>query len=283
MGGGAQRNSQPVASDKEGLGTRGRGLHSTPQEDAASEKGLQEKVKALKDAKAISQYAYADPKRPASLVLEAVPSIPYESLVRMVTLDDVRRYTRQLVEALEYSHSRGIMHRDVKSSNTFIDHKQKRLVLGDWGLAEFYFPRQSYKYSVCTRAYKAPELLLKYTYYNYAIDMWGVGMHLGSFVFRKKQIFGWAEDERGMLANIAGVLGTQGLEDLMKKYSTRKPAPPVPQYPQRKWLDHFKLANPKLATPDALDLIDKLLRYDPEERLTASEALQHPFLRGVSV
>eukprot|EP00967_Tisochrysis_lutea_P048753 scaffold59621_cov22-Tisochrysis_lutea.AAC.1 len=46
------------------------------------------------------------------------------------------------------------------------------------------------QYSVCTRAYKAPELLLKYTYYNYAIDMWGVGMHLGSFVFRKKQIFG---------------------------------------------------------------------------------------------
>eukprot|EP00967_Tisochrysis_lutea_P058224 scaffold74017_cov15-Tisochrysis_lutea.AAC.1 len=39
-----------------------------------------------------------------------------------------------------------------------------------------------------------------------------------------------------------------------------QPAPPVPQYPQRKWLDHFKLANPKLATPDALDLIDKLLR-----------------------
>jgi len=45
------------------------------------------------------------------------------------------------------------------------------------------------QYSVSTRAYKAPELLLHYTSYNYGIDMWGVGMHLASFVFKKKQIF----------------------------------------------------------------------------------------------
>ena len=82
------------------------------------------------------------------------------------------------------------MHRDVKTSNSFVDSHKKWHFLGDWGLGEFYFPKATYKYSVSTRAYKAPELLLKYTRYTPAIDMWGVGMHLGSYAFQRKQIFG---------------------------------------------------------------------------------------------
>jgi serine/threonine protein kinase len=63
---------------------------------------------------------------------------------------------------IHFSHSMGIMHRDVKPHNVMIDHAQRKLRLIDWGLAEFYHPGQDYNVRVASRYFKGPELLVDY-------------------------------------------------------------------------------------------------------------------------
>ena len=65
-----------------------------------------------------------------------------------------RFYLYELLRALDYCHSMGIMHRDVKPHNVMIDHENRRLRLIDWGLAEFYHPGQEYNVRVASRYFK---------------------------------------------------------------------------------------------------------------------------------
>jgi serine/threonine protein kinase len=71
---------------------------------------------------------------------------------------DVRFYMFQLLRALDFAHSKGVMHRDVKPHNIMIDHTAKQLRLIDWGLAEFYFPEREYNTRVASRYFKARAL-----------------------------------------------------------------------------------------------------------------------------
>jgi serine/threonine protein kinase len=68
---------------------------------------------------------------------------------------DIRYYMFQLLRALDFAHSKGVMHRDVKPHNIMIDHKKRQLRLIDWGLAEFYFPEREYNTRVASRYFKA--------------------------------------------------------------------------------------------------------------------------------
>ena len=73
---------------------------------------------------------------------------------------DVRYYIFEILKALDFCHSKGIMHRDVKPHNIMIDHANRKLRLIDWGLAEFYHPGQEYNARVASRYFKGPELLV---------------------------------------------------------------------------------------------------------------------------
>ena len=78
-------------------------------------------------------------KTPA-LIFEHVNNIDFKVLYPTLTDFDIRYYMRELLKALDYCHSNGIMHRDVKPHNVMIDHEKRELRLIDWGLAEFYHP-----------------------------------------------------------------------------------------------------------------------------------------------
>lgn len=86
------------------------------------------------------------------------------------------------MQALDYCHSKGIMHRDVKPQNIIVNPHKKILKLIDWGLAEFYHMGQDYNVRVASRYFKGPELLVDYNYYDYSLDIWSTGAMFASMV-----------------------------------------------------------------------------------------------------
>lgn len=102
---------------------------------------------------------------------------------------EVRFYLYELLKvfitikkALDFCHSRGIMHRDVKPQNIIVNPKKQVLKLIDWGLAEFYHMGQDYNVRVASRYFKGPELLVDYNYYDYSLDVWSTGAMFASMV-----------------------------------------------------------------------------------------------------
>ena len=92
-----------------------------------------------------------------------------------LNLQEIQKYMISILSALDHAHSKGIMHRDVKSHNIVIDHETKEAKLADWGLAEYYKPGEAYSTKVAAQFYKAPELLFGYPYYDYSVDIWSLG------------------------------------------------------------------------------------------------------------
>lgn len=107
----------------------------------------------------------------------------------MLTDRDIRFYMYEILKALDSCHSRGIMHRDVKSHNVMIDHEHRKLWLIDQSLAEFYCPGQEYNVRVASRYLKDPELLVDYQMYDYSLDMWELGLYAGKYDLPEGVIF----------------------------------------------------------------------------------------------
>ncbi|MBA0772070.1 hypothetical protein Gotri_007508 [Gossypium trilobum] len=120
-------------------------------------------------------------------------------------LDIVRdQHSKTPSLALDYCHSQGIMHRDVKPHNIMIDHELRKLRLIDWGLAEFYHPGKEYNVRVASRCFKGPELLIDLQDYDYSLDMWSLGCMFAGMIFRKEPFF-YGHDNNDQLVKIAKV------------------------------------------------------------------------------
>lgn len=142
----------------------------------------------------------------------------FRKLYKTFTDFDIRYYIFEILKALDYCHSKGIVHRDVKPHNVMIDHKNKTLRLIDWGLAEFYILGQNYNVRVASRYFKGPELLVDYQYYDYSLDMWSLGCMLAGMIFQKEPFF-QGRDNQDQLVKIAKVLGTEELYDYVEKFN----------------------------------------------------------------
>eukprot|EP00877_Chromochloris_zofingiensis_P000343 jgi/Chrzof1/10309/Cz04g36230.t1 len=97
-----------------------------------------------------------------SLIFEYVNNQDFKVLYPTLTDYDIRYYMYELLKALDYSHSQGIMHRDVKPHNVMIDHSQRQLRLIDWGLAEFYHPGREYNVRVASRYEQGMQQTMQY-------------------------------------------------------------------------------------------------------------------------
>lgn len=224
----------------------------------------------------------ADTKTP-SFIFEPVKAWNLKQLHGSLTDNDIRYYIFQLLRALEFCHSKGVMHRDVKPANVLIDHDTRQLRLIDWGLADFYHPGKEYPVRVATRFYKGPELLVDIRDYDYSLDLWAVGCMLASLLF-KKAVFFRGEDEYDQLVKIVRVLGTDALYEYLEKYGIDldpKLAQLCGYKPKVAWRKFVNADNQHLVTPEALNLLDSLLQYDHQARLTAREAMEHEYFDAV--
>eukprot|EP00891_Asterochloris_glomerata_P006343 jgi/Astpho2/6343/Aster-06008 len=211
-----------------------------------------------------------------NLVLEFVPETVYriskhysKNSQRMPTLF-VKLYVYQMCRALSHIHGLGVCHRDIKPQNLLVNTQTHQLKLCDFGSAKMLVrgePNISY---ICSRYYRAPELIFGATDYTTAIDVWSVGCVMAELLLGQPIFPG--ESGVDQLVEIIKVLGTPSREEIhaMNPNYTEFKFPQIKAHP---WAKVFSKRMP----PDAVDLVSKLLQYSPVSRTTALGALTHPF------
>ncbi|OHS95404.1 CMGC family protein kinase [Tritrichomonas foetus] len=216
-----------------------------------------------------------------SFVFEWVEFHDWRSLYRTFDIHDVRLYCYQLLEALDYCHSKGIMHRDIKPANVAIDKEKKKLRLLDWGLADFYFPKLAYSARVGTRIFKPPELLINYPYYDYSLDIWATGLTFASMMFGT-YIFNHGANDVEQLYKVAEVIGGKEIIEYAKSLNVElddRMIKELKKTPYGTGIGHFVKKAGSRAPPEALDLLYKMLVVDHRNRISAKEAMKHPFFK----
>lgn len=214
-----------------------------------------------------------------SFVFEWVEFNDWRSLYSSFSIEDVRYYMYQLLIALDTSHKNGIMHRDVKPQNIAIDKEEKKLRLLDWGLADFYVPRQKYNSHVATRVFKPPEVLLNYPYYDYSMDIWSAGLTFAIMLFRRMVIEG-ADTDNLQLVKVAELVGGRKILEYAKELRVKcdsETAAALAETPGTGWKAVIAKVDPSSCPQDAVDLLNRMMVVDHRERISARMAMKHPF------
>ncbi|KAA3469362.1 Mitogen-activated protein kinase 4 [Gossypium australe] len=178
----------------------------------------------------------------------------------------------QILRGLKYVHSANVLHRDLKPSNLFLN-ANCDLKIGDFGLARTTSETDFMTEYVVTRWYRAPELLLNCSEYTAAIDIWSVGCILGEIMSREPLFPG--KDYVHQLRLITELIGSPDDSSLgfLRSDNARRYVRQLPQYPRQNFSSRF----PNMS-PGAIDLLEKMLIFDPHRRITVDEALCHPYL-----
>ncbi|XP_015889894.1 mitogen-activated protein kinase 7 [Ziziphus jujuba] len=231
-----------------------------------------ENVIALKD---IMMPIYRETFKDVYLVYELMDTDLHQIIKSSQTLsnDHCKYFLFQLLRGLKYLHSANILHRDLKPGNLLVN-ANCDLKICDFGLARTSKGNGEFMTEyVVTRWYRAPELLLCCDNYGTSIDVWSVGCIFAE-VLGRRPIFPGTEclDQLKLIIN---VLGSQQEADLqfIDNPKARRYIRSLP-YSRGIHLSHLY----PLADPLAIDLLQRMLVFDPTKRITVTEALQHPYL-----
>lgn len=211
-----------------------------------------------------------------NLVLEYIPETVYKVAryyaknKQTIPINFIRLYMYQLFRSLAYIHSLGICHRDIKPQNLLLDPETAVLKLCDFGSAKQLLhgePNVSY---ICSRYYRAPELIFGAINYTTKIDVWSAGCVLAELLLGQPIFPG--DSGVDQLVEIIKVLGTptrEQIKEMNPNYTEFK----FPQIKSHPWQKVFRARTP----PDAIALVSRLLEYTPGTRITPIQACAHPF------
>lgn len=182
----------------------------------------------------------------------------------------VKLYSYQIIRSLGYIHAVGVCHRDIKPQNLLVDTAMHSVKLCDFGSAKRLVKGEPNVSYICSRYYRAPELIFGATDYTTAIDIWSAGCVIAEILLGKPLFPG--DSAVDQLVEIIKILGTPSREQIldMNPNYTEFRFPEIRQHP---WNKVFGSRAPK----DAIDFISSLLVYSPQVRPKAYHALLHPF------
>ncbi|KAH6948128.1 hypothetical protein HPB50_023066 [Hyalomma asiaticum] len=182
----------------------------------------------------------------------------------------VKSYLKQILEAILFCHQRRVLHRDLKPQNLLID-ENGTIKVADFGLARaFGIPVRVYTHEVVTLWYRAPEVLLGAQRYSTPVDIWSIGCIFVEMINRRPLFHG--DSEIDQLFRIFRTLGTP----------TEQTWPDVAQLPDYKstfpnWKENILPTLLPNMENKAIDLLNKMLIYNPAKRISAKAALKHQY------
>ncbi|CAM8924576.1 unnamed protein product [Rhodiola kirilowii] len=190
--------------------------------------------------------------------------------------DQIQSFLFQLLKGVDHCHSHGVLHRDLKPQNLLVDKKKGLLKIADLGLGRaFTVPLKSYTHEIVTLWYRAPEVLLGDTKYATGVDMWSVGCIFAEMARRTALFPGDSEFQQ--LLHIFRLLGTP-TEEQWPGVSHLRDWHVYPKWEPQ----NLARAVPSLG-PDGIDLLSKMLTYDPADRISAKAAMQHPYFNDIDI
>lgn len=195
-----------------------------------------------------------------------------------LTDDHIQYFLYQILRALKYIHSANVLHRDLKPSNLLLN-SNCDLKICDFGLSRGVEPDEEnmdLTEYVVTRWYRAPEIMLSTREYTKAIDIWSTGCIFAELLGRKPLFPG--DDYIHQLQIICEKLGTPS-EDELHFVTSEKARRFMKNQPMKPGIPFAKIF--PTAKPAAIDLLEKMLVFDPAKRISVEEALDHPYLESL--
>ncbi|XP_033209776.1 glycogen synthase kinase-3 beta-like isoform X4 [Belonocnema kinseyi] len=211
-----------------------------------------------------------------NLVLEYIPETVYKvarhysKSKQTIPISFIKLYMYQLFRSLAYIHSLGICHRDIKPQNLLLDPETGVLKLCDFGSAKLLVKGEPNVSYICSRYYRAPELIFGAIDYTTKIDVWSAGCVLAELLLGQPIFPG--DSGVDQLVEIIKVLGTptrDQIREMNPNYTEFK----FPQIKSHPWQKVFRARTP----PEAMELVARLLEYTPSLRMTPLQACAHSF------